>query len=173
MTTLNDCLKAVEDLLVEFDEMDFVPRNTLPGQDPVEVAKAWKELLIKTLMDTTLPTGEAQNDIHCEAIRISCYYMNRAVEARVRARDLSAKMDELQDTLERRKYEDGKRVVQEKKRLVRNVLSDIKKEVHTKATFTHAKDTYAFINLSTFDEIVREEAKVFEDREDTVEDKRE
>lgn len=36
------------DLLVEFDEMGFVPMTTVPG-DPDEYARAWKEKLIKAL----------------------------------------------------------------------------------------------------------------------------
>ena len=110
-------LQAVEDLLVEFDEMDFVPMSPPPGRDPVEVAKAWKELLIKTLMEAALPAGDKQDDIHCEAVRVSCFYMSQAIEARARARELADKVIELEDALERREYEDGKRVVREKKSL--------------------------------------------------------
>ena len=45
---------------------------------------------------------------------------------------------------------------QAKKQLALEILSDLKKEVHNKATFTHAKDTYSFINLNTFDQIINE-----------------
>lgn len=43
-----------------------------------------------------------------------------------------------------------------KAEVAREILSDLKKEVHNKATYTHAKDTYSFINLNTFDQIVTE-----------------
>lgn len=45
---------------------------------------------------------------------------------------------------------------QAKTQLAREILSDLKKEVHNKATYTHAKDTYSFINLNTFDQIINE-----------------
>lgn len=43
-----------------------------------------------------------------------------------------------------------------KDEVAREILSDLKKEVHNKATYTHARDTYSFINLNTFDQIVTE-----------------
>ena len=47
----------------------------------------------------------------------------------------------------------------------RAILSDIKKAVHNKATYTHAKDTYAFINLQTFDLIINEFIKKYSGEE--------
>jgi hypothetical protein len=34
-------------------------------------------------------------------------------------------------------------------------LLDLKREIHDKATYPHGRDTYAFINLKTFDAILQ------------------
>ena len=88
--TVNELL---EDLLIEFDELDMQPMIMVP--DPIDMAKAWKHELT---------------------------YAIRHLKAEV----------------------------------AREILSDLKKEVHNKATYTHARDTYSFINLNTFDQIVNE-----------------
>lgn len=51
--TKNKLPVAIEDLLIEFDEMDYCPMN-LSGGDPVKQAIAWKDSLLyelKLLLD--------------------------------------------------------------------------------------------------------------------------
>lgn len=47
---------TIEDLLIDFDELNFVPINTIPF-DPDEYAKAWKKSLIKAIEDERKETA--------------------------------------------------------------------------------------------------------------------
>ncbi len=69
-----------------------------------------------------------------------------------------AKVDELNSKLAKCQLD----LHYSRKEVAREILSDLKKEVHNKATYTHAKDTYSFINLHTFDQIINEMIRRYE-----------
>lgn len=58
------CPVAIDDLLIEFDEMDYCPMN-LSGGDPVKEAIAWKDRL-RYELDLLLDEKSA---IECRAIK--------------------------------------------------------------------------------------------------------